>query len=129
MNVLRALLGRIFPGPPAAIASDPEAQRPSQHNFVAGCRMPAPLRYCAWGTASLSFTLPTQPAVDHYVVVPQPTLQLGAITPQPTSESGPTEPENRAITGSDVVWAYRGLYAVGAVLAVTGATVVLAVYS
>jgi hypothetical protein len=134
MNGLRALLGRMFS--PAAIASDPEAQR--QYSFI---RMPAPLRDCARGTvASLSFTIPpTPPAVDQYFLVPQPTLELGTFraynsdipsddegqTRLSTSESGSTGPE----TATDKVWAYRCLYATGIVIALTGATFVTALHS
>jgi hypothetical protein len=137
MNGLRALLGRMFS--PAAIASDPEAQR--QHSFI---RMPAPLRDCARGTvASLSFTIPpTPPAVDQYFRVLQPTLELRTVracnsdippddegqTQLSTSERGSTGPENRSAT--DKVWAYRRrLYATGIVIALTCATFVTALHS
>ena len=117
MNALRAFLGRIFSSP-TAIASDPEAQR--KRSFVAGYQIPAPLRYCARGTvASLSFTSPTQPAVDQYFAVPQPTLHP---SPPPTHECGPTEPENRSAT--DAVRACRRFYVAGIVVALIGVTFV-----
>lgn len=119
MNALRAFLGRIFFSP-TAIASDPEAQR--KRSFVAGYQIPAPLRYCARGTvASLSFTSPTQPAVDEYFAVPQPTLHP---TPPPTHERGPTEPEDHSVT--DAVWACGRFYVAGIVVALIGVTFVFA---
>ena len=120
MNALPAFLGRMFS--PTAIAPDPEAQH--KPSFVAGYQIPAPLRYCARGTvASLSFTSPTQPAVDQYVAVPQPTLHP---TPPPTHECGPTEPENRVATDSDTAWACRRFYVAGIVVALIGVTFVFA---
>lgn len=114
MNAFRAFLGRIFS--PPAVASDPEAQH--KRSFIAGYQIPAPLRYCARGTvASLSFTSPTQPAVDHYFAVPQPTLHP---TPPPTHERGPTEPENHSATDSDTVLACRRFYVAGIVVAFIG---------
>jgi hypothetical protein len=122
MNALIAFLGRIFLSP-TAIASDPEAQR--KRSFVAGYQIPAPLRYCARGTvATLSFTSPTQPAVDEYFAVPQPTLHP---TPPPT-ECRPTEPEDCSV---DAVWACGRFYVAGIVVALIGVTFVFvtAVYS
>ena len=125
MNAFRAFLGRMFS--PTAIASDPEAQH--KRSFVPGYQIPAPLRYCARGTvASLSFTSPTQPAVDQYSAVPQPTLHP---IPPPTHECGPTEPENHSATDSDTVWACRHFYVAGIVVALIGVTFVFvtAMYS
>ena len=123
MTALRAFLGRMFS--PTTIASDPEAQH--KRSFVAGYQIPAPLRYCARGTvASLSFTSPTQPAVDQYFAIPQPTLHP---TPPLTHECGPTESENRP--AADTVLACRRFYVAGIVVALISVTFVFvtAMYS
>jgi hypothetical protein len=113
MNPPRPFLGRT----PTAIVSDPEAQR--RRSFIAGYQIPAPLRYCARGTvASLSFTSPTQPAVDQYFAAPQPTLH-----PAPPP-SHATEPENRSAT--DAVRACRRFYVAGIVVALVGVAFVFA---